>query len=103
VAAIPGARVLFGGKALEGHRIPAVYGAIEPTAIFVPLHKLASKKYFDLCTTEVFGPVQVRRGVLRVEPEEEAAWLRAAGGSVRLHALLPPTHSTPTQPTPGCH
>ena len=38
---------------------PQRYGAIEPTAVFVPLSKFASKKYFELCTTEVFGPVQV--------------------------------------------
>lgn len=38
---------------------PQRYGAIEPTAVFVPLFRFASKKYFELCTTEVFGPVQV--------------------------------------------
>ena len=34
---IPGARLLFGGKELENHNIPEVYGAMEPTAVFVPL------------------------------------------------------------------
>ncbi len=61
LAAIPGARVLFGGRELNGgaHSIPKAYGAIEPTAVFVPLRMLAMKRWFDLCTTEVFGPVQV--------------------------------------------
>ena len=27
--------------------------------VFVPLAKLKLPKYYDLCTTEVFGPVQV--------------------------------------------
>ena len=56
---IPGAKVLFGGKALEGHSIPEVYGAIEPTAVYVPLAKLRNRKNFELATTEVFGPLQV--------------------------------------------
>lgn len=64
VAQIPGARVLFGGRPLrdltpEAARIPAVYGAIEPTAVFVPLEQLLQPAYFGLCTTEVFGPVQI--------------------------------------------
>jgi 1-pyrroline-5-carboxylate dehydrogenase len=32
-----GARLLFGGQPLEGHTIPKQYGAIQPTAVFVPL------------------------------------------------------------------
>eukprot|EP00921_Rhytidocystis_pertsovi_P015748 GHVQ01024986.1.p1 GENE.GHVQ01024986.1~~GHVQ01024986.1.p1 ORF type:complete len:310 (+),score=31.90 GHVQ01024986.1:1055-1984(+) len=53
-------RVLFGGKPLEGHSIPAKYGAFEPTAVFVPLDTiLSSPETFKLCTTELFGPVQV--------------------------------------------
>lgn len=59
LAKIPGARVLFGGKPLTNHSIPPIYGAIEPTAVFVPLAQLASKEHFPLCSTEVFGPVQV--------------------------------------------
>lgn len=56
--AIPGARLLFGGKPLsEKHSIPECYGSYEPTAVFVPLEKITS--YFKLVTTEVFGPVQV--------------------------------------------
>ena len=57
--AIPGAKLLFGGKELAGHHIPKCYGAIEPTAVFVPLEQIALGQYFDLVTTEVFGPVQV--------------------------------------------
>jgi len=32
-----GARLLFGGQPLKGHSIPPQYGAIQPTAVFVPL------------------------------------------------------------------
>eukprot|EP00271_Cylindrocystis_brebissonii_P004328 TRINITY_DN15974_c0_g1_i1.p1 TRINITY_DN15974_c0_g1~~TRINITY_DN15974_c0_g1_i1.p1 ORF type:complete len:568 (+),score=60.97 TRINITY_DN15974_c0_g1_i1:191-1894(+) len=57
---IPGARIEFGGKALANHSIPSVYGAIEPTAVFVPLREiLASAEAFELCTTEIFGPFQI--------------------------------------------
>ena len=63
LAALPGARVAFGGRRLSGaaaERIPRQYGAIEPTAVFVPLASiLASAESFALATTEVFGPVQV--------------------------------------------
>lgn len=50
----------FGGKPLTGHCIPDVYGAIQPTAVFVPLEQILDEKNFELVTTEVFGPVQVR-------------------------------------------
>jgi len=56
---IPGARVAWGAERLTGHTIPDVYGAIRPTAIFVPLQQLLDDKYFELVTTEVFGPFQV--------------------------------------------
>lgn len=56
---LPGAKLLWGGKKLENHTIPEVYGAVEPTAVFVPLSAMRSKKAFKLATTEVFGPVQV--------------------------------------------
>ena len=57
---IKGSSVLFGGKALLNHRIPKVYGAIEPTAVKVPLSEmLKSKENFDLVTTEIFGPFQI--------------------------------------------
>lgn len=56
-----GARLAFGGKPLEGHSIPDVYGAIQPTAVFVPLEQILKDENFGLVTTEVFGPVQARR------------------------------------------
>jgi len=56
---IPGARLLFGGKPLQNHRIPSVYGAIEPTAVFVPLEQMLKQEHFGAVTTEVFGPFQV--------------------------------------------
>ena len=62
LAALPGARIAFGGKELNGgnHAIPAEYGAIEPTAVFVPLETImASEENFRLVTTEIFGPFQV--------------------------------------------
>ena len=52
---------MFGGKPLQGHSIPPVYGAIEPTAVFVPLQSiLGSPDAFKAATTEVFGPLQAR-------------------------------------------
>lgn len=59
-----GAKVLFGGKPLSSEKakkIPAQYGAWEPTAVFVPLKEmLKSPENFALCTTEIFGPFQAR-------------------------------------------
>ena len=57
---LPGASLAFGGKQLEGHTIPERYGAIEPTAVFVPLREILKPENFELVTTEVFGPVQAR-------------------------------------------
>lgn len=56
---IPGARVVFGGKELANHKIPSIYGAIEPTAVFVPLKEMLKEEYFDVCVTEKFAPFQV--------------------------------------------
>ncbi|GIL70881.1 hypothetical protein Vretifemale_1557 [Volvox reticuliferus] len=56
---IPGAKLLFGGKPLSGHSIPEVYGAVEPTAVFVPLEQALLPEHFGVVTTEVFGPFQV--------------------------------------------
>lgn len=58
LSALPGAQLLFGGQALEGHEIPDCYGAWQPTAVRVPLAQLAGE-HFDLVTTELFGPFQV--------------------------------------------
>ncbi len=57
VSSIPGAQLLFGGKVLEGHSIPDRYGALEPTAVQVPLAAIDGN--FELVTTELFGPFQV--------------------------------------------
>lgn len=56
---IPGAKVLFGGKEIEKHTIPKCYGAVVPTAVFVPLKELLKPENFPLCTTEIFGPFQI--------------------------------------------
>jgi 1-pyrroline-5-carboxylate dehydrogenase len=58
---VPGSDVLWGGRPLLGgrHAIPARYGAIEPTAVRLPLRAmLSSDAAFAAATTEVFGPVQ---------------------------------------------
>eukprot|EP00123_Amoebidium_parasiticum_P012803 comp21588_c0_seq1/m.30186 comp21588_c0_seq1/g.30186 ORF comp21588_c0_seq1/g.30186 comp21588_c0_seq1/m.30186 type:complete len:534 (-) comp21588_c0_seq1:700-2301(-) len=56
---IPGAKLLWGGKELTGHTIPKKYGAVRPTAVFVPLEEAAKPENFGLVTTEIFGPFQV--------------------------------------------
>mmetsp|Transcript_9512 Transcript_9512/g.28349 ORF Transcript_9512/g.28349 Transcript_9512/m.28349 type:complete len:571 (+) Transcript_9512:220-1932(+) len=59
LAGLPGAEVLWGGKELEGHRIPDIYGAVEPTAVFVPLEEMVKEENFESCVTELFAPFQV--------------------------------------------
>jgi len=54
---IPGSDLMFGGKELSDHAIPLEYGAIEPTAVFIPFKEI--KNHFKLVTTEVFAPFQV--------------------------------------------
>ena len=56
---IPGSYLVFGGKELEDHDIPDIYGAVEPTAVFVPLSEMIKLEHFDKCVTEVFAPFQV--------------------------------------------
>ena len=58
---IPGASLAFGGDLLPSneHRIPKCYGSWKPTAIKIPITQLLSDKYFDLCTTEIFGGFQI--------------------------------------------
>lgn len=56
---IPGAKVVFGCKELKSHTIPKVYGAVEPSAVFVPVEEIAKAENFDLVTKEIFGPFQV--------------------------------------------
>jgi len=60
VLKLPGAKLLWGGVPLKNHTIPECYGAVEPTAVSVPLKEMmASQENFDLVTTELFGPFQV--------------------------------------------
>lgn len=58
LTSLPGGKLLFGGRPLEGHSIPERYGTLEPTAVEVPLDAL-SGEHFGLITTELFGPFQV--------------------------------------------
>lgn len=57
---ISGAKLLFGGEALENHSIPNIYGAIKPTAVYVPLEEILKENNFELVTKEIFGPFQVK-------------------------------------------
>ena len=59
LASIPGAFVLWGGKELSNHKIPAKYGAVEPTAVYVPLEEMMKKENFEACASEIFAPFQV--------------------------------------------
>lgn len=57
---IPGAKLLFGGEPLENHSIPPIYGALKPTAVYVPLEELVKDENYELVTKEIFGPFQVK-------------------------------------------
>lgn len=56
-----GAKLLWGGKELNGgsHTIPACYGALQPTAVHVPLREMLKPGHFETATTEIFGPLTV--------------------------------------------
>ncbi|KAJ7945976.1 Delta-1-pyrroline-5-carboxylate dehydrogenase 1 protein [Quillaja saponaria] len=56
---IPGSKLLFGGEPLENHSIPQIYGAIKPTAIYVPLGEILKANNYELVTREIFGPFQI--------------------------------------------
>ncbi|KAK1259524.1 putative aldehyde dehydrogenase [Acorus gramineus] len=56
---IPGSKLLFGGQPLENHTIPNIYGAMQPTAVFIPLDEILKDTNFELATREIFGPFQV--------------------------------------------
>ncbi|KAL3639622.1 hypothetical protein CASFOL_017529 [Castilleja foliolosa] len=56
---IKGSKLLFGGEALQNHSIPTVYGAIKPTAVFVPLEEILKENNYELVTKEIFGPFQI--------------------------------------------
>ena len=58
VLAIEGTELLFGGKPLTDHTIPACFGAYEPTAIKIPIGAMQSG-HFDLLAKELFGPFQI--------------------------------------------
>lgn len=58
---IPGSKLLFGGEPLENHSIPSVYGALKPTAIYVPLEEILKEGNYELVTREIFGPFQVKK------------------------------------------
>ncbi|KAJ0971309.1 hypothetical protein J5N97_019268 [Dioscorea zingiberensis] len=64
---IPGAKLLFGGEPLENHSIPKVYGALKPTAVFIPLHEILKDYNFELVTREIFGPFQIITDYKQVE------------------------------------
>jgi len=59
LASLPGASILFGGKELKNHKIPDKYGAVEPTAVYVPLEEMMKDENFETCATELFAPFQV--------------------------------------------
>ena len=42
---------------MKGHRIPKCYGAVEPTAVKLPIETILSN--LTLATTEIFGPFQI--------------------------------------------
>jgi 1-pyrroline-5-carboxylate dehydrogenase len=56
VLELDGAQIIFGGKPLSNHTIPAIYGSFEPTAVFVPMKHFRGAKKLKLLTTELFGP-----------------------------------------------
>ncbi|XP_039039739.1 probable aldehyde dehydrogenase [Hibiscus syriacus] len=56
---IPGSKLLFGGEPLENHSIPTIYGAMKPTAVYVPLEEILKPANYELVTKEIFGPFQI--------------------------------------------
>ncbi|KAG7019859.1 putative aldehyde dehydrogenase [Cucurbita argyrosperma subsp. argyrosperma] len=56
---IPGAKLLFGGEPLKNHSIPAIYGAMKPTAVYLPLEEMMKDENYELVTKEIFGPFQI--------------------------------------------
>ncbi|XP_022923828.1 probable aldehyde dehydrogenase [Cucurbita moschata] len=56
---IPGAKLLFGGEPLKNHSIPAIYGAMKPTAVYLPLEEMMKAENYELVTKEIFGPFQI--------------------------------------------
>uniref|UniRef100_A0A6T6Y3B1 Aldehyde dehydrogenase domain-containing protein n=1 Tax=Hemiselmis tepida TaxID=464990 RepID=A0A6T6Y3B1_9CRYP len=59
---LPGSRLLWGGEDIEGgnHTIPDCYGAMQPTAVFVPLETImASEEAYAKVSKECFAPIYV--------------------------------------------
>ncbi|KDP31218.1 hypothetical protein JCGZ_11594 [Jatropha curcas] len=56
---LPGSKLLFGGKPLENHSIPSIYGALQPTAVYVPIEEILKETNYELVTREIFGPFQI--------------------------------------------
>lgn len=56
---IPGSKLLFGGEPLKDHSIPKIYGAMKPTAVFIPIEEMLKENNFGLVTKEIFGPFQI--------------------------------------------
>lgn len=79
---IPGSKLLFGGQPLENHSIPTIYGALKPTALFIPIDEMLKDENFELVTTELFGPFQV---VTQYRQDQLALVLEACE---RMHAHL---------------
>ncbi|EPS72192.1 delta-1-pyrroline-5-carboxylate dehydrogenase 1 protein, partial [Genlisea aurea] len=80
---IKGSKLLFGGKPLgDNHSIPSVYGAFEPTAVFVPLEQiLKDDRHFELVTREIFGPFQI----VTEYRDEELHWVLNAVERMKAH------------------
>uniref|UniRef100_A0A6U2JET3 Aldehyde dehydrogenase domain-containing protein n=1 Tax=Hemiselmis andersenii TaxID=464988 RepID=A0A6U2JET3_HEMAN len=59
---LPGSRLLWGGEELNkgNHTIPECYGAMSPTAVFVPLETImASPEAYEKVSKECFAPIYV--------------------------------------------
>lgn len=79
---IPGSKLLFGGEALENHSIPAIYGAIKPTAVFVPIEEILKDDNYELVMREIFGPFQI------VTEYKDSQLSMALDALERMHAHL---------------
>ena len=62
--------------------MPAEYGTITPTAVFVPLDEMLKPAHFATVTTEIFGPMTV---VTQFQDSERGKVLEACE---RMHAHL---------------
>lgn len=74
--------MLWGGEPLTNHNIPECYGAIKPTAVYVPLKAMKDPEVFKLVTTEVFGPFYVL-----TEYDGEGLRVRGSGFGMKVAAV----------------